>query len=151
MDASEQGCVMHSEDEYCEITTWQGSVECPKCGAKVPSYHWHSPRKCIRAQLRREARGKGQVLPIYLVVQGISRYYGGPEEGGWYWDRSVIMEVRKVWTFRAARQAIRELRDDYPPPSYPRGSVLGGQDIYIRVCVNEGEFPREILTPPRYE
>ena len=151
MDGSGPGYMMHPEADHCEITTWQTAVDCPSCGQRVPPYHWHGERKCIRAKMRREARAKGTALPFYLVVLGVSRYYGGPEEGGWHWDRRVILEARKVWTFLGARKAIRELREDYPPPSYPRGSVLGGEDIYILTCMHEGEFPIEVLTPPRYE
>jgi len=146
-----RGFVMSLEADHCEITTWQASVECPKCRRNVPPYAWHSEKKCIRAQMRRDARAKGRVQPILIVVLGITRPYGGPEEGGWWWDRREILEVRKAWSFRTAREAIRELRDDYPKPRYPRGSVLGGQDIFILTCMHEGEFPSEVLTRPTYE
>jgi len=150
METRGEGYILHPDEGYCEITTWEGSVDCPKCGKKIGPYRWHGEKACVRAQMRKEARAKGRVLPIYVLVHGISRVYGGPEEGGWYYDWHTIHEVRKVWSFQAARQAIRELRDEYPKPRYNRYSVLGGEDMDVRVFMHEGEFPEETTAREQY-
>jgi hypothetical protein len=89
---------------------------------------------------RKIKMGTGAVLPIFIVVLGIDRCFGGPEEGGWYYDWVNVEETRRVWDWKTARQAIRELREEYPDPKYGRGSVLGGTDIDIRLTTDVEEI-----------
>lgn len=151
MEGDCRGYEIVLDGETCEIRTLESSVDCPKCGKHISPNRHHNEKQCRRVQIRKEARAKGRVLPIYIVVLGISRHFGGPEEGGWYYDWRTIHEVRKVWSFCAARKAIRELREEYPKPRYSRFSVLGGEDMFIHVCLDEQEFPRESTEVPRYE
>jgi hypothetical protein len=62
-----------------------------------------------------------------------------------------VDEVHKVWSFRQARELIRQLREDNPPPRHNRFSAIGGTDVYIDVCADQTEFPRETTERPRYE
>lgn len=109
------------------------------------------PRMVARRMRRIEAR-KGRVLPFYVVCYGIDRRYGGPEEGGWWYDATAIIDVAKVWDVKGARAALRRMRDDNPTCPRGRGSVLGGTDIYVRACAVTAEFPTEDDgSKPRYE
>lgn len=94
----------------------------------------------------RLAATKGGACPSFLVVAyGVDRVYGGPEEGGWWYDRMTVLEVRRAFTFAGGLRAGRELRDEHPTCPRGRGSVLGGTDTYIR-CVyseNDPRMPRE--------
>ena len=106
----------------------------------------------IERQYRRNQMGEGAVLPIYVVAVEISRNYGGPEEGGWYYDCSYVAEVRRVWDWQAARAAIRALREEYPINKYGRGSVLGGVDTEIRLTTDVEEIELwENTERPSYE
>lgn len=100
---------------------------------------------CAR-RFRLEKIKNNQSQPFYIVVYGISRHYGGPEEGGWYWDRIEALEVQKIWTISKALKIIRKLKEDYYPTSkYNRYSVLGnGQDIEISLIPNL-DFVHEVL------
>lgn len=99
---------------------------------------------CVRRQ-RFEKVKNDQPQPFYIVVYGISRHYGGPEEGGWYWDRIKALEIRKVWSISKALKLVRELKEEYPTQKYHRGSVLGnGQDIEIQLIPNL-DFIHEVL------
>lgn len=132
------------------VATREEPTDCPKCGKRIDPHRWHGEKACVRAQMRKEARAKGRVFPIFVVVEGITRLYGGPEEGGWWYDWHTIHEVRKAWNFVGARQAIRELREEYPKPRFNRFSAAGGEDMEIHVCMHEGEFPTETTKRERY-
>jgi hypothetical protein len=88
-------------------------------------------------------------LPIVFVnVYDVTRHYGGPEEGGWWYDAGEpILSI--VCT---SREQAEQVRDKTRAGKYARTrarySVLGGQDY--DVCIEEhiGEaFPKE---RPRY-
>ena len=106
---------------------------------------------CQAALRRRDAARRGEVLPFYIVATATSRHYGGPEEGGWWYDALNILAVRRVFTFKGAREAIRELREEHPTCKYGRGSVLGGDDVEVHVFYDESFFPFETRERPRYE
>jgi len=101
--------------------------------------------KLARRVLRRQHRKSGEVPPIYLVVEGVSRHYGGPQEGGYWYDWSTIETVRRVWGWKEARAMLRELREEYAPPRFDRFSCAnrGQPDIYFLVCADPSEFPQE--------
>lgn len=102
--------------------------------------------------IRQEAMQNGIVKPFYVVAYNISRNYGGPEEGGWYYDWTSILEVHKVWDWKGALKAMRELKDKYPQPRYNRHSVLGREgDYHINMYYDIDQFPKESTERPRYE
>ena len=84
--------------------------------------------KLAKRLQRAEARQPGEVLPIYVVVQGTSRHYGGPEEGGWWYNWTDTAQVFKFYTAKAALRKVRDLREEYGQPRY---------GIYS--CANRGE------------
>jgi hypothetical protein len=106
---------------------------------------------CEAAWARSEALAKGRVLPFYVVCYAVDRRYGGPEEGGWYYDRLQILEVHKVYSFRGGLYAAHLLKEAHPTCRYGRGSVLGGDDVYVRCCYDESDLPAEFTERPRYE
>lgn len=107
-------------------------------------------RACRKA-IRRAATRTGEVQPFYVVAYGIDRCYGGPQEGGWWYDATTIHKVYKVWTVRQALAFARMLREQYPKPRHPRYSVIGGQDQYVQTFYDPSQFPVELTERPRYE
>jgi len=103
----------------------------------IPS--WRLAYRLERTQ-RRNALSENSILPLYIVTLGISRNYGGPEEGGWWYDWTDVEDVKRVWGWQAARNAIRKLKEDYPNSRYGRGSVLGGVDFEIRLSSDPEEI-----------
>lgn len=85
----------------------------------------------------------------FIAVYDVSRNYGGPEEGGWWYDSGTLIEVHACSTYEQAEQLREALREDYPD-SGKRYSVLGGDDydISIGVEIPAAFFPEEI---PHYE
>lgn len=110
---------------------------------------------CLAYERRKAANSQGKVLPFYVTVEGISRSYGGPEEGGWWYDRRTILAIRRVYTVSAALRTIRELREEFPQPRYNRFSCAnrGENDIRIAVCYDESDprWPEETQGRPSYE
>lgn len=97
----------------------------------------------------------GCVRPFYLVVEGTSRRYGGPEEGGWWYDWHEVLEVRRAFTLEQGLRHARELKDNYPQPKYNRFSAAnrGEDDTRIVFCYGESDprWPNENHERPRYE
>lgn len=105
---------------------------------------------CIRRERLNKIKNDNP-QPFYVVVYGISRYYGGPEEGGWWDDIQRVLDVKKVWTIKKAIKIIHEFEEEYPTQKYNRFSVLGnGEDIEI-VVIPTLDFIYEKLTINRYE
>lgn len=80
----------------------------------------------------------------YVNVYSIDRAYGGPEEGGWWYDTGDVVHTVRcegsdediVW--KRAEQIRRELADEYPYTGR-RSSVLGGDDYDIRIEDEPGQ------------
>lgn len=89
---------------------------------------------------------------FFVVVTHQDRRYGGPEEGGWYYDWATIEDVRKVFGSEGVVSALERLGEEYPRPRYGRGSVLGtAGDHEFRICTTQEEFPEETTRRPHYE
>ncbi len=71
---------------------------------------------------------RGYCPPMYAVVCRTFRQYGGPEEGGWYYDHCQIEECRRAWDFRGLLKAVRDMRETHPTDQRGRGSVLGNEN-----------------------
>lgn len=130
---------------------------CEGCGEDFTN-DWESPGFCQRCErvdrrLRRIHRHQrlGIVEPFYVVTYGIVRRFGGPEEGGWWYDSLRIIEVRKCWGPISGLKHARELREEYPTCPRGRHSVIGGEDIYTRTYYDPEDFPEETYGRPRYE
>ncbi len=95
---------------------------------------------CTQARIeeradRRTALDLRQVPPIYAVAVRTTRHYGGPEEGGWWYDWSSVEEVRRTWDFRGLLKTVRGMREAHPTDQRGRGSVLGNDgDVTIYMC-----------------
>jgi hypothetical protein len=115
---------------------------------------------------------------LYFAVYEVERCYGGPEEGGWWYDRGRVLgyvklrrsqvhnlppkHARQRWTpypLMVKASAMRGLerlaaRDFGYLPVKPkgyrgRGSVIGGPDIEVRVMPHKPEdYPDQT---PHYE
>jgi hypothetical protein len=88
---------------------------------------------------------------VYVSVYAVSRCYGGPEEGGWYYDwyEHVKTYPRRVRRCRVPR-IVEEMMNKHGWVSkYNRSSVLGGADCVITV----EDWPGESATRrrPHYE
>jgi hypothetical protein len=89
-----------------------------------------------------------------LSVYRVSRHYGGPEEGGWWYDRHTYTgQCRKVSCMEAREKAGAwqvELKPNQP--EHDRFSVLGWEGdfvVYIECVAGEGDTSRE--PKPHYE
>jgi hypothetical protein len=95
---------------------------------------------------------------FYISEYSVSRHYGGPEEGGWWYD---IREFVKTWAAYTdgddaltvcrrlnveTQEAEREDRHHYG-----RGSVLGGEDCEWTVERHPAEEDNTREPRPHYE
>lgn len=107
-------------------------------------------RRRLRAARLAEL-AQGRVTPFYVAAIGVSRHYGGPEEGGWWYDRTTVEEVRKAWDWRTAMKHVRELREEHTTCPQGRFSVNGGTDMYVQTFRALETLPNENFERPRYE
>jgi len=85
---------------------------------------------------------------LYVNVYDITRVYGGPEEGGWWYDMGELIESHEASSDEEAREVQARLLEDFPNTG-KRYSVLGGDDYDVKIQDHPGEdFPQYI---PRYE
>ncbi len=105
---------------------------------------------CDMYEKRKAAVAQGKQPSFLIVAWGTSRAYGGPEEGGWWYDIDTVLEVRRAFTFEEGLRHARELREEYPQPRYNRFSCAnrGEDDVYIR-CVYAENDPRMPEDSPR--
>lgn len=85
---------------------------------------------------------------FFVNVWDIWREYGGPEEGGWWFDRGKCVKTVECSTRDQARLAREGLLDDYPRTGH-RYSVLNGSDYDITIDDQRGTYFPE--TRPRYQ
>jgi len=93
---------------------------------------------------------------LYVNAYAVSRHYGGPEEGGWWYDSGRVLASvpisadasdADVATIRKALTGLLGWPKD--PPSQGRYSVIGGSDFEVYVEDHVGrEWPEET---PHYE
>ena len=95
---------------------------------------------------------------MYVTRYKVTRHYGGPEEGGWYYDRHEADE--KV--FMGSEEAAKEERDrlnkqaqaEHQQPNgiyQGRFSVAGHTDIEYSIESEFGEHDDHDHPRPRYE
>jgi hypothetical protein len=89
---------------------------------------------------RIDSARSGRCAPLYVVVLRIERCYGGPQEGGWWYDWHTVEEVRRAWGFRTLLATVRELRRDYASHRPNRYSMIGGPDYELHVTPREGDI-----------
>jgi hypothetical protein len=112
------------------------------------------------AKIRREDREnrlvivkQGKCPPMYAVAVRTTREYGGPEEGGWWYDFTTIEEVRRAFTFRSLLSNVRKLQEEYPTSRYGRHSCADRSgDVTIFMLRSESMIDGLQTTErPRYE
>lgn len=81
-------------------------------------------------------------------VYEISREYGGPEEGGWWYDVGQPVRSIKADTYEIAKLMVDYLANEYPATGRSE-SVLGGEDYRVTIEPHEAKaYPEE---RPHYE
>jgi hypothetical protein len=79
----------------------------------------------------------------FVNVYAVTRVYGGPEEGGWWYDTGELMFCKPFENADDAYEYAESISDKYPTTG-KRYSVLGGEDYNVRVENDPGEdFPKE--------
>ena len=87
--------------------------------------------------------------PFVVAVVATSRHYGGPEEGGWWFDRTTVDEVHVVHSKSAAKRLARRLTAANPQPRFARSSAAnrGEPDIDVRI-LRSLAAARSLASPP---
>jgi hypothetical protein len=68
----------------------------------------------------------------FVNVYEVTRHYGGPEEGGWYYNRLHCVEVYPVRDEAAGETIIEYLEEQHKHRKHGNiYSVLGGTDLEI--------------------
>lgn len=67
---------------------------------------------------------------MYVNVYAVDRAYGGPEEGGWWYDVGEILESYGPLHEHAAYVLAERLKQDYPNTG-ASNNVLGGDDYRV--------------------
>ena len=87
---------------------------------------------------------------VWAVVYEVSRNYGGPEEGGWWFDSGNLVESKVFGSEAAADAQCEQWRNGDYARTGNRYSVLGGEDYD---CYWTNEEPEEFFPTerPHYE
>jgi hypothetical protein len=92
-------------------------------------------------------RQKQKRALVFVTIYAVTLCYGGPEEGGWWWDRYEPMESRRVPLRRVAQvraQLAAKYDDQLPRDRNGKvrdySSVRGGYKHAILRESVEGEF-----------
>lgn len=88
-------------------------------------------------------------MTVYVNQYTVSRHYGGPEEGGWWYDTGQFVESWPCATEELAFALMQQLATTVEPNRCTRYSVLGGADTVFYVEDEPGaDWPEEV---PHYE
>lgn len=93
-------------------------------------------------------------FPKFITVYEETQAYGGPEEGGWWYDAGVILEMIQVDTQEQEDMIVNMFTKRYNDPDdrelrYGKTSAAGGYDIILSITKKRGEpYPKE---RPYYE
>jgi hypothetical protein len=114
------------------------TVLCEKCYG-----NWRGCEECNRGYIEAP---ESQI--VYVNVYSVTRHYGGPEEGGWYYNWMECIETYPVKNINS--QLIKEeLEDEHNRKKFGNiYSVLGGRDI--EVYIEEAPKASETRERPYY-
>ena len=92
----------------------------------------------------------------FVSVRRVERAYGGPEEGGWYYDAETVHEgITEVATPPAYHQAVLRLVDAYDlrwsPKSEGTPGRYEGPTSWRLVVSSTRPVRREVQGRPQYE
>jgi len=133
-------CTYHEMDEHTEIAHLVAEGKHEEALATCPKCHGTGYYKLK--------------FPYYVTVYQLDQAYGGPQEGGWWYDVGTVLETFQVFHEEHLRIVEKELEAYYNDPDdyrLRRGRTLaaGGYDIEIVASESMGRsFPEE---RPRYE
>jgi hypothetical protein len=95
---------------------------------------------------------------VYVSEYSTTRHYGGPEEGGWYYDvrkfeKVIRSEDERDAAFACARRWNRKAKEGRIAGGRPQGrfSVLGGADVSYFVEDVAGSHDTTKDPVPHYE
>jgi hypothetical protein len=138
-----------TDDDGTTVVTHQGALE---------SDGIHDQRIAILETLADLAGIEPEETgPWYVVQYGVTRHFGGPEEGGWYYDwHELALPVATVETSRQdaktmcrAMNALAQRDREREGRHQGRNSVLGGEDIVYVVETTVGS--NATTERPHYE
>ena len=86
-------------------------------------------------------------MPVYVNVYSVTRHYGGPEEGGWWYNAGEPVESRIVPNREAAETLREEMEEKHGKGHGNIYSVLGGVKIEVLI---EDEFASAYPREPMY-
>jgi len=110
--------------------------------------------RLARRMLRRQDKDPSEIQRLFVVIRGISRHYGGPEEGGWWFDREITEAVHQAFGWRQTRKLIRKLEKEYQQPRFGINSCANrGEAEYQFLVIDDlDQIPEDTgLSKPRYE
>lgn len=88
------------------------------------------------------------MVKLYVNVYEYGRAYGGPEEGGWWFDVLDPLESHPCDSRKEADALCADLRELFPDTN-AASSVLGGEDYRVMVEPHKGKAYPE--SRPHYE
>lgn len=88
-------------------------------------------------------------MTFYVTVYQVDQWYGGPEEGGWYYEVGKVKFVEAYSTRELAESRARILRQQYPDGHHRYSVMPDGDDFKVEVSNTPGQnYPKE---RPHYE
>lgn len=105
---------------------WDGE-ECTYCGVFQEDYMEDTPKVQYAEGL------------TFVNVYEVDRIYGGPEEGGWYYDAGQLITSRQVPVDQA--ESVRDALER----EYPKGT---GRNASWSVCYSGGDYRVWIESAP---
>ena len=76
---------------------------------------------------------------MYVNVYEVDRIYGGPEEGGWWYDAGEVMLSERFYDRDAAEARVKELAEEYPNTGQVRSIIYSGGDYRIYIEDEPGQ------------
>lgn len=90
----------------------------------------------------------GGDIRVWVNVYTMTRHYGGPEEGGWYYDWLHLEEAHNV-SFKEAQAKLESLKEEHGEGEGDISSVLDGHEVHIWIEGSRGES--QTTERPYYE
>lgn len=87
---------------------------------------------------------------MFVNVYERDRHFGGPEEGGWWWDSFEAKSTRRCASEKQARQWQAKIEASFTEPHYGVYSVLYAGGSFV-CWVEEHPAKNQPEERPRYE
>jgi hypothetical protein len=83
---------------------------------------------------------------MYITVYSTVRRYGGPEEGGWWYNQSIVVDYKRANNIVEGRKIARIFREKYPDIG-DIYSVNGGEYFDVYTEKKLGTYTRNLTRP----